>query len=122
MTASSALDPSVSIYARSCVQRLRENPLDPDALFTSAALHAASGRTREALRILDDLTKVAPRYPGLWRFKARLFESVGDGRMAKLCLATAEREDARLLETRPPRATPVLKRKPSGSSTSGRRR
>ena len=79
-------------YARLSARRLAEDPRDPDALFVQAAVLAAVGRRPEAIAILDELTRVAPDYPGLWRFKARLYRDLGDERMERLCLATAQRE------------------------------
>lgn len=87
------LPPSASVYAKACAERLRRNPRDPDGLFARAAIHAASGRRAEAIVILDELAKIAPGYPGLWRFKARLYQEVGDERRAALCVATADREE-----------------------------
>lgn len=84
-----------SPYAEETVRRLRVNPQDPDALFASAAIVAARGQFGRAIQLLDTLALVAPRYPGLWRFKARLYREVGDRRMEGLCLVAARREDLR---------------------------
>lgn len=83
-----------SVYAQTCAERLRRNPRDPDALFARAAFHAASGREAKAITILDDLSKIAPDYPGLWRFKARLYAESGDDEMAARCVMAADRQDA----------------------------
>ena len=88
-----ALSPTAETYARACALRLREDPRDPDALFARAAILASLGRRAEALVTLDRLARLAPTYPGLWRFKARLFRDLGDPRMADLCLEAARRED-----------------------------
>ncbi len=58
-----------------------------------AAVLAAVGTAPDALACLDRLTKVAPGYPGVWRFKARLYRDMGEPGMEALCLAAAERED-----------------------------
>jgi predicted Zn-dependent protease len=83
-----------SPYAKESARRLRVNPVDPDALFFSAALLAAKGRFGGAIQLLDKLGKIYPEYPGLWRFKARLYREVGDAKKERLCLAAAERQDA----------------------------
>ena len=67
------------------LDRLRENPRDGDALFASAAFLAAQEKTREAVERLNELAKVDPAYPGLWRFKARLYQDLGNLRLASLC-------------------------------------
>ena len=79
-------------YARLSARRLAEDPQDPDALFVQAAVFAAVGRRTDAITILDTLARVAPEYPGLWRFKARMYHDLGDERMERLCLESAHRE------------------------------
>ncbi len=81
-------------YAQECFRRLRRNPRDPDALFARAAILASIDRRMEAIASLDLLTEIAPHYPGLWRFKARLYRDAGDRAMEALCSAAADREDA----------------------------
>ena len=93
MSARQSRPVSSSVYARACAERLHEDPRDPDALFARAAFHAASGRLATAVSILNELAGVAPEYPGLWRFKATVYQEMGDARMASLCLAAARRED-----------------------------
>lgn len=87
------LQASEGVYAQECFRRLRGNPRDPDALFTQAAVLASIGRSVEAIASLDMLTGIAPHYPGLWRFKARLYRDAGDLGMEVLCSETAEREE-----------------------------
>ena len=88
------LSKAATTYARECVTRLRRDPKDPDGLFAQAAILAALGRRAEALASLDFLAQAAPRYPGLWRFKARLYRDVGDPRMEALCRKAADREES----------------------------
>lgn len=83
-----------SIYVAETARRLRENPKDLDALFASAALMAATQRYDRALQLLDALGRLDEGYPGLWRFKARVYRETGDPRNEKLCLAAAERAEA----------------------------
>ncbi len=81
-------------YLVECGRRIRENLRDADALFAAAAILGALGLWADAIVFLDALGKVNPRYPGLWRFKARLYRELGDGRMERLCLEAAKREGA----------------------------
>ncbi len=81
---------SESVYVRAAAERIRRNPRDPDALFARAAFFATNGKFREAVDSLNLLTLVRPDYPGLWRFKARLFAEVGDDVLARLCSARGE--------------------------------
>jgi len=94
-----------SPYAKETVRRLRINPEDPDALFASAAIVAARSQFGRGIQLLDTLALVAPHYPGLWRFKARLYREVGDRQKEGLCLVAARRED--LLAKRPGERRPV---------------
>jgi len=82
-----------NLYRRAIDDRLRMNPRDPDALFARAALFASEHRNKEAIESLNDLAKVAPHYPGLWRFKAQLYHDMGETRLASLC---REKGDASL--------------------------
>ena len=63
-------------------ERLQANENDPDALFTLVALRTLQGRFDEALRWLEHLEMVEPRYPGIWRLKAKIYELKGDAEMA----------------------------------------
>lgn len=58
-------------------QRLTENAEDVDALFVLAALRALDGNVDEGLTILDRVLRIDPRYPGAWRFKAKLHRMRG---------------------------------------------
>ncbi len=67
-------------------QRLMANADDVDALFVLAALRAQEGYLEEGLTILDRVLRIDPRYPGAWRFKAKLHGMQG---------ATAAEQSAR---------------------------
>lgn len=58
--------------------RLLENADDVDALFVLAALRVQDGDVNAGLTILDHVLRVDPRYPGAWRFKAKLHAMLGD--------------------------------------------
>lgn len=67
------------------VDRLNADPEDPDALFALAAYLGSGHQLKEAIGLLNDLEKIAPDYPGLWLLKARIYEEMGDKRLAALC-------------------------------------
>ncbi len=69
---------------------MRADPTDPDALFARAAFLAVADNFKEAVESLNELAKVAPEYPGLWRFKARLYAEIGEERLARLCAMRGE--------------------------------
>lgn len=54
------------------------NADDVDALFVLAALRAQEGYLEEGLMILDRVLRIDPRYPGAWRFKAKLHGMQGE--------------------------------------------
>jgi tetratricopeptide (TPR) repeat protein len=58
-------------------QRLLANADDVDALFVLAALRVQDGYLEEGLTILDRVLRIDPRYPGAWRFKAKLHRMQG---------------------------------------------
>lgn len=62
--------------------RLKENERDPDAIFTFVALRTLQGRYEEALEWMRVLEEVAPKYPGIWRLKAKIYELMGDAETA----------------------------------------
>lgn len=72
------------IYER-CESRLQEDPQDVDALFTKAAALARLKDYEAAVEVLNELTKLEPRYPGLWMLKAKLFDRLGEEVKANLC-------------------------------------
>jgi len=72
------------------VQMVHEDPMDPDAAFFFAAWLSENGSKREALDTLHKVTNKHPSYPGIWRFKASIYEEIGDEMMAALCRARAE--------------------------------
>src|SRR3990170_8770243 len=76
-------------YLRAAEERLRADRLDSDALFTRAAFLAGRGELETAAGTLNRVADVDPEYPGLWRFLARLYDEMGEDRLAGLCLARA---------------------------------
>jgi hypothetical protein len=70
--------------------RLLEDADDVDALFVLAALRVQDGDVNAGLTILDGVLQVDPRYPGAWRFKAKLHRMQGDTVAERSAEARAE--------------------------------
>ncbi len=74
---------------RSINQRLEVDSKDADALFAKATYLAMRRQNEEAIKVLDHVTMINPSYPGVWRFKAKVYQLMGNLRMAELCLKRA---------------------------------
>lgn len=72
-------------------ERLGTDPEDADALFAKATYLALRKEYQGALGILNELTRLSPRYPGVWYLKAKVCQLLGDTKMAELCLSSASR-------------------------------
>lgn len=72
-------------------ERLRADATDMDALFAKATYLILQTRHQEALRLLDELTRTDPTYPGAWHLKAKVYEMLGNPKMAELCRTSAKR-------------------------------
>lgn len=66
--------------------RLDKNAKDVDALFAKATYLAMRGEHEDAIRSLDEVTRLSPYYPGVWHLKAKVYEMMGE---------TAKAEQAR---------------------------
>jgi hypothetical protein len=55
-----------------CLAKLREDPLDPEALFALADLYAEEGHRKHALWYMRKVEFLDRRHPGLPRLKDRL--------------------------------------------------
>ncbi len=91
------IDDEVRTRRERLIEVIAEDPEHPDGLFYFAVWLADNGSAREALELLHRVTRSDPLYPGVWRFKATLFEGLGEGKMAKLCLQRAEVREAQLM-------------------------
>ena len=69
--------------------RLEADPKDVDALFTRATYLAMQKQHQGALEALDQVTLIDPTYPGVWYFKAKIHQFLGNMRLAELCLSRA---------------------------------
>ena len=74
-----------NLYVRSALARLREYPDDTDALLVIGSWHLLSGRPEKALEYLNRVTQLEPKYPGVWRVKAKAFDALGDKTNAEAC-------------------------------------
>lgn len=70
-------------------RRLQADPEDADALFAKGTYLAMQKRHQEAIEVLDRVTQLNPRYPGVWYFKAKVHQALGNLKMAELCLNRA---------------------------------
>ncbi len=66
-------------------KRLASDPKDVDALFAKATYMAMRGLHDDAMRVLDEVTRLSPYYPGVWHLKAKVYEMMGDQEKAELC-------------------------------------
>ncbi len=72
-------------YVKEAAARLRANPGDLDALEVVGAFLLAHGQANKALDCFHRITRANPKYPGIWRLKARAFEVLGDRKNAETC-------------------------------------
>jgi len=91
---------------------VREDPEDPDAAFFFAAWLASNGSMREALETLHTVTNKHPNYPGIWLFKATLYDHLNDRKMADLCRARAKEVIDRAGPEPPPKGPSRVKVEP----------
>lgn len=64
---------------------LRENPKDQDALVTLGLFLLSRREAAKALECFNRVSKADPKYPGIWRFKAKAFDALGDAESARQC-------------------------------------
>lgn len=64
---------------------LKENPQDNDALVALGLFLLSRGEGNKALECFNRVSRNEPKYPGIWRFKAKAFEILGDKDSAEEC-------------------------------------
>lgn len=64
---------------------LRGNPKDNDALVALGLFMLSRGEAEKSLECFNRVSKADPKYPGIWRFKAKAFDALGDRESAKQC-------------------------------------
>ncbi|MCK4455433.1 MAG: tetratricopeptide repeat protein, partial [Thermoplasmata archaeon] len=70
---------------RVCDVKLGRNPKDADALFVKGATYEKIGNHERAVKTLNRLTDLDPRYPGVWILKAKIHARMGDRESAIKC-------------------------------------
>ncbi len=78
---------------KSIDDRLAANAQDADALFAKATYLAMRKEYEKALDLLDQVGVVNAEYPGLWIFKAKIYELMGNLKMAELSLQRAGQQE-----------------------------
>ncbi len=71
--------------AKAAADRLRSNPRDWDALAAVGTYLLARDEADKALDCFHRITRENPKYPGIWRLKAKAFEALGDAKSADAC-------------------------------------
>ncbi len=72
-------------FVEAVMAHLRSDPSDRDALVALGLLFLSRGEPTKALEFFNRVTMADPKYPGIWRFKARAFDALGDTNAAKQC-------------------------------------
>ncbi|MFQ6128094.1 MAG: ATPase domain-containing protein [Thermoplasmata archaeon] len=75
----------VNRIMRVCDVKLGRNPEDVDALFVKGATYEKIGNHERAIQVLNELTHLDPRYPGVWILKAKIYARLGDVKNAAKC-------------------------------------
>ncbi len=78
---------------KSIDDRLEANAQDADALFAKATYLTMRKEYEKAIELLDQVGVVNSDYPGLWIFKAKIYELMGNLKMAELSLARAGQQE-----------------------------
>ncbi len=64
---------------------LRANPADHDALVALGLFMLSRREPDKALDCFNRVSRADPKYPGIWRFKAKAFDALGDRANAEQC-------------------------------------
>lgn len=72
-------------FLKTLRDRVHANPNDLDGLVALGVLLLSRGDPDKALECFHRVTRRDPTYPGIWRFKARAFEDLGDEENAEVC-------------------------------------
>ena len=64
---------------------LRADPKDHDALVALGLFMLSRGDAAKALECFNRVSQADPKYPGIWRFKAKAFDALGDKAAAEQC-------------------------------------
>ncbi len=72
-------------FVESLKVHLRANPQDHDALVALGLFLLSRGDAEKALECFNRVSRAEPTYPGIWRFKAKAFDALGDAAAAAQC-------------------------------------
>lgn len=72
-------------WIRAVEKRLRERADDLDGLEALGVWHLARGEPEKALECFHAITRRDAQYPGIWRLKAKAFDTLGDAANAARC-------------------------------------
>jgi predicted Zn-dependent protease len=64
---------------------LRADPKDHDALVALGLFLLSHRQPDKALECFNRVSRADPKYPGIWRFKAKAFDALGDKAAAEQC-------------------------------------
>ncbi len=64
---------------------LQADPKDHDALVALGLLLLSRHQPEKALECFNRVSRADPKYPGIWRFKAKAFDALGDTKAAEEC-------------------------------------
>jgi len=64
---------------------LRANPKDHDALVALGLFLLSRSEAEKALECFNRVSREDPKYPAIWRFKAKAFDALGDRKSAEEC-------------------------------------
>ena len=79
-------DPAADrMFVQALKDHLRANPKDPDALVALGLFLLVNGQPEKALDCFNRVTRDDSGYPGIWRFKAKAFDALGDPAAAEQC-------------------------------------
>ena len=72
-------------FVQALKAHLRANPRDNDALVALGLFMLSRGEADKALECFNRVSRADPKYPGIWRFKAKAFDALGDTVSAEQC-------------------------------------
>ncbi len=72
-------------FVRALRDHLKANEHDLDALVALGLFLLSRGEADKALACFNRVSRSDPKYPGIWRFKAKAFDALGDAKSAAQC-------------------------------------
>ncbi len=72
-------------FVNALKEHLRANPKDHDALVALGLFLLSRNEAAKALECFNRVSEADPKYPAIWRFKAKAFDALGDRESAEEC-------------------------------------